>query len=182
MDDEIMGEQDAEMAGAAPEEGGAPGAAGGPGDDALEKLRMAGRKILYSQPTSDKVVSLLQSAKGNPPAALALTALFVTKAMAQEVQGKMPPEAAARFRDVLLADLAELADASGIDVGEQDVDRAKVVMDQTLAQIRKGGAKPPGAAPQPGPMGATMPQAGPQPLVGAAPGGLIGGAMHPRGM
>ncbi len=174
MEDEIGGMDDAgeeldgaAAAGPASESAGPPG-----GSDALSKLTMAERKIIYGKATSDKIVQLLHSVKGKPDAALAVGALFVLKAMSSEIRGKVPPDAVKQFRDVLLGDLAELADASGIDVGPEHVDGAKKIMDQTVRAAHQQMAQG-GGGPSQGVGAPAVPAGGP------APGGLIGGAMAP---
>ena len=145
--------------------------------DALSRLTMAERKIIYGKATSDKIVQLLHSVKGKPDAALAVSAMFVLKAMANEISGKVPPDAIQRFRDVLLGDLAELADAAGLDVGDEHIDGAKKIMDQTVQAARQQMAQRGGGQAQP-PTPPGIPVA-PAPAGDPRTGGLLGGAMAP---
>jgi hypothetical protein len=109
-------------------------------NDGLMKVTLAERKILYSQPTSDKIVQILQSGK-DPVEALAGAAMLVLSVMDQAAKGKIPPDLAPQLRDVLLNDLSELATASGIDVAEGDVEAAKKMMTDSvrIALQKRGG-------------------------------------------
>lgn len=143
-----------------------------PPNDALRKVTLAERKILYSQPTSDKIVKILQSAP-DPVQGMASAAILVLSAMNDAAKGKIPPEVAPQLRMVLLEDLAELADAAGIDVPEGTIEAAAQMMTQTVQQVRqmpRGGAQP--AMPRGGP----RPEA-PQPAAPVPSQGLIAQGM-----
>jgi hypothetical protein len=120
-----------------------------PPNDALRKVTLAERKILYSQPTSDKIVKILQTAP-DPAQGIASAAILVLSAMNDAAKGKIPPEVAPQLRMVLLDDLTELAEAAGIDVPEGTVESAAQMMTQAaqqVGQMQRGGPRP--AAPQP---------------------------------
>jgi hypothetical protein len=147
MDEEMMEDptlpEDEAMEGEGMEDEGMEGEAAPP-NDALRKVTLAERKILYSQPTSDKIVKILQSAP-DPVQGLASAAMLVLSAMNEAAQGKIPPEVAPQLREVLLQDLAELSDAAGIDVPEGTVEAAAQMMTQAVQQagkMRQQGAQP----------------------------------------
>jgi len=139
---------------------GAPQEAQGENDPML-RATLAERKILYTQPTSDKVLQILQGSQ-NAGESLAVAAGMVLKAMSQATKGgKLPGQIAEPLIDVLLKDLAELGTAAGMTVAPEDVEMAK--------QALTGGGQP--QQPQQ-PQEAQQPQAQP-----AQPQGLISGAM-----
>jgi hypothetical protein len=166
MNEEMM-DQEAPEEEMQPEQA-APEQAEQPENPDLMKTMLAVRKILYMDPTSDKVLGILSKTKGPPSIGLSVAATNILKVLNEATQGKIPPEIAGPLRDNLLMELAEMANASGIPVADKDIQQAKQFMSEAARQMVQGGRQQMQHQQQP-----QQPQR-PQP---SAQGGLINAAM-----
>lgn len=115
-------------------------------DEPMMRITLAAMKVLYEQATSEGVVRMLQQ-KGNPVTVLAQTSLFVMKALFDESRGTMPPELVARAAPTVVKMLAELAQAAGVAVDENEAAQAEQLVTQRL-QARFQGQQAPAQEPQ----------------------------------
>jgi hypothetical protein len=113
---------------------GMPPARGGNEDmqqaDPMARIMLAAGKVIYDKQTSDGVVQMLQS--GQPVVALAQAALMVMKTLFDASQQSLPKEMIAPAAVAVVDELAELADAAGVDASDQDIEQAKGIVNQKL--------------------------------------------------
>lgn len=115
------------------------------------KIELAVKKILFANPTSDKIVQMLEG-QGNVVQKLVSTASVVMKIITESSKGNRPPGFVGIMVDSTLAELAELANAAGIKVSDKDIETAKQLMAKTYVQTmqkQQGIAGPKGMPQQP---------------------------------
>ena len=111
----------------------------------LDRVLVAAMKVLYDKSTSDGVVNMLR--KGEPVQALAQTSLFVMKALYDESKGTIPPPVMVPASGAVTDYLAELSQAAGVQLSEEQAAQAKqFVMERLSARFSKQAA-PTDAAP-----------------------------------
>ena len=111
----------------------------------LDRVLVAAMKVLYDKSTSDGVVNMLR--KGEPVQALAQTSLFVMKALYDESKGTIPPQVLVPASGAVTDYLAELSQAAGVQLSEEQAAQAKqFVMERLSARFSKQAA-PTDAAP-----------------------------------
>lgn len=137
------------------------------GDDRLQRIVQAAGRIMYVNPTADRVLDMLR--KGPPPQALAMTTLFLLQTLQQESKNRIPPELVTQAVPPILSMLAELQAAGGVEITPEAAEQAEGFVMEQLQKAGQGGQQ---AAPAQEP-----PAEEPPPETEQQP-GLIAGAMQ----
>jgi hypothetical protein len=124
MPEKQMGDKP-EMGMNAPKEGMNEG-----GDDNFRRVMVAAGKIIYDDKTFPAIMKMLQG--DDPAQSLARTTMLVMSALYQQSKGSMPPDVIPRAAAAVMALLAELAAESGIELGPEQLDQAKAMVEQAL--------------------------------------------------
>jgi hypothetical protein len=98
----------------------------------LQRVIFAAMKVIYTKQTSDGVVKMLRS--GEPATAIAQTCLFVMKALFDESKATIPKEVMIPAALSVIELLAEIAQAVAVEVDEAAIEKAKAIVQQTLAK------------------------------------------------
>lgn len=122
---EMMGQQP-------PEQQGQP-----QGDDRLQRVVQAAGRIMYVNPTADRVLDMLR--QGQPPQALAMTTLFLLQTLQQESKNRIPPELIIRAVPPILSMLAELQAAGGVEITPEAAEQAEGFVMEQLQKVGQGG-------------------------------------------
>lgn len=100
--------------------------------DAFQRVVMAAMRVLYTPQTRNGVVSMLQ--KGSPVNALAQTTLMVMKALFDQSKGKIPGPVMIPAARAVLTLVAEMGNAMGLQMGEEQSKQAMQLVEGSLAK------------------------------------------------
>lgn len=106
------------------------------GDSPLLKVMKAAGRIMYINPTSDKVIEMLR--KGKPLDGLVWACLFILHTVQSESGNRIPTQVVMQAAAPVLALLAELAAAAGVELTPEIAEQAQQFVMQQLQKAGRG--------------------------------------------